>query len=123
MEPLRIYVAGPYSPSKGCDPHNVSREVHHNVDRAIAIGNAIHEKGHYAFVPHLSHYLHINPSCKTDFGAWYYELDDTFLLYWANALFYIAPSYGTDEELKKAKAWGHRIFVDLDEIPDLRGKA
>lgn len=119
MEPFRIYVAGPYSPSKNCDSHNIPREVQHNVDKAIIIGNEIHELGHYAFVPHLSHYMHINPSSKTDFGTWYYELDNTFIDYWANALFYISPSYGTDMELCRSKLRGYKIFYNLYEIPNI----
>ena len=87
MRPLRVYVAGPYSPPKNCSLHNAPRIIQHNVDRAIAIGNQIHDRGHYAFVPHLSHYMHINPSSSQDRGVWYYEYDDTFLIRWANALF------------------------------------
>ena len=91
----RIYVAAPYS-SKCYELHSVPREVQQNVDRAIAAGNVIHDKGHYAFVPHITHY--------------------TFLDHWATSFLYLAPSYGADEELDRAKKLGLKIYYNLDEI-------
>jgi hypothetical protein len=117
MKPLRIYVAGPYSPHN-CDLHDASRIAQLNTDIAVAVGNALADKGHYVFVPHLTHYMHISASCKVNRAAWYYELDNTFLERWANALYYIAPSFGADAELALAEKLGYKIFVDLERCPN-----
>ena len=142
----RIYVAAPYSP-KCYELHNIPlpffasevracpdnihssclnffitnslSEVQQNVDRAIAAGNVIHDKGHYAFVPHLTHYLHIHYSCKVDRGVWYYDYDNTFLDHWATSFLYLAPSYGADKELDRAKKLGLKIYYNLDEIQEV----
>jgi hypothetical protein len=115
-EPLRIYIAAPYNPT-GCDNHGAARIAQQNVDRVIAAANLIHDKGHYAFVPHLSHYLHIHYSCSKDRGVWYYEYDNTFLDLWANAFLYLMPSPGADQELQRAKDRELLIFNRIDEIP------
>lgn len=115
---MRIYVAGPYSP-KSNDKHKCIQEAAYNVDRAIRTALKLIEKGHHPFVPHLSHYIHINPACKKDLGQeFYYEFDNSFLDHWAEALFYIAPSFGADNELLRAKKLGLRIFYSLEEVPD-----
>jgi hypothetical protein len=115
---LRIYVAGPYTPSN-CDLHDAARVAQKNVNIAITIANAIFKKGHYAFIPHLSHYTHIHESnqCKAPKEFWY-EYDNTFLEKWANALFYIAPSNGADMERELAKKLGYPIFYRLEEIKE-----
>jgi hypothetical protein len=128
MKPLRIYVAGPYNPV-GCDTHGAAKQAQANVDRVIEAANIIHDKGHYAFVPHLSHYLHIHYSCKKDRGVWYYDYDNTFLDLWANAFLLLAHSFGADEELRRFKErnaiesngiWGTMpIFYDIDSISDI----
>jgi hypothetical protein len=118
-KPLRVYVAGPYS-AKTPDTHAAVQEVARNVDRAVEVAVHLIEKGHYPFVPHLSHYVHTSPHCKRDYGAWYYELDNTFLDYWAEALFYVAPSPGADAELERAKKLGLKVFRGIGEVPDAK---
>ena len=117
--PYRIYVAGPYTPQH-CDLHDASRIIQHHIDNAIIVGNKLIDKGHYAFVPHLSHYLHIHQSCNNDRGEWYYEFDNTFLTHWANALFYISASFGADNELFLAQKLHHKIFYKLSDVPKLQ---
>lgn len=117
-QPLRIYIAGPYTPHN-CNLHDASRIAQRNVDNAITVGNALIDKGHYVFIPHLSHYIHIHESCNSNRGLWYYEHDNTFLERWANAFFYISPSSGADVELELAKKLGYKIFFSLDEVPQL----
>lgn len=121
MEPLRIFVAGPYCPY-GERPHNAIRIAQANVDAAITAANAIHDKGHYAFVPHLTHYLHTHQSCSQDRGDWYYDYDNTFLDLWANALLLLRNSPGADNEVRRAVGRRIQIFQKIDEIPE-RGKA
>jgi hypothetical protein len=119
MKQLRIYVAGPYTPSN-CDLHDAARVANANVNKAITIANAIFKKGHYAFVPHLSHYTHIHESnhCKAPKEFWY-EYDNTFLEKWANAFFYIGASNGANMERALAQKLGYPVFLSLDDVPDL----
>jgi hypothetical protein len=120
-EPERIYIAGPYCP-KDCSLHDAARIAQHNTDKAIEIANALIEKGHFVFVPHLSHYIHVHYSCKKDYGYFWYEEDNTFLKTWATALFYISPSKGADMELELAKELGFKIYYSLDEVPYVENK-
>lgn len=115
IKKLKIYVAGPYSP-KDCSLHDASRIAQKNVDTAIKIANELMAKGHYVFVPHLTHYLHIHESCKVNDVHFWYELDNTFLKEWANAFYYISPSFGADQELKIAEEKGLIIFKKLEEV-------
>lgn len=116
---MRIYVAAPYS-ARTKNTHTAVQEVAHNVDKAIRVAIKLIEKGHYPFVPHLSHYIHTNMSCPKDYGDWYYDYDNSFLTHWAEALFYVEPSFGADNELKLAKKLGLEIFFDLDEVPEAK---
>jgi hypothetical protein len=116
MKPLKIYVAGPYTP-KNCSLHDAARIAQRNTDNAVKIANALMAKGHYVFVPHLTHYLHIHESCTVNDANFWYELDNTFLSDWADAFFYISPSWGADQERKIAEAKGFPIFTDLLQVP------
>ena len=115
----RIYVAGPYCP-KDCSIHDAARISQRNTDKAIETGNKLIEKGHFVFVPPLSHYMHTHYSRQKDYGYWWYDEDMTFLEYWATALFYISPSNGADMELKFAKKKGLKIFYKLEEVPEVK---
>jgi len=115
---MRVYIAGPYSPRKSRTKHEALQEVSKNVQRAIEAAIALIEKGHYPYVPHLTHFIHINPKCPKDYGpSWYYEYDKTFLEHWAEALLYLGSSEGADRELELAKKLGLKIFYSLDEVP------
>jgi hypothetical protein len=114
--PLKIYVAGPYTP-RDCSLHDAARIAQRNTNRAIEIGNALMAKGHFVFVPHLTHYLHIHESCTVSDSKWWYDLDNSFLQEWANALFYFAPSWGADEERKWAEEHNLEVFTKLDHVP------
>ena len=119
VKPLRIYVAGPYTP-KSKNPHAAIQEAAQNVHRAITVALVLISKGHYPFVPHLTHYIHTNPMCKRDLGEeFYYRYDNTFLEHWAEALFYMGPSKGADAELTLAKKLGLKIFRSFDEVPEV----
>lgn len=118
-EPLRIFVAGPYC-AYDSTIHDAPRVMQHNVDKAIIVGNLLIERGHYVFVPHLNHYLHIHGSCFRDRGLWYNRFDMTYLDLWANALFMLAPSPGADAELSRAIKNGYQIFNHIDDVPLLR---
>jgi len=115
-KPYRFYVAAPYCP-RDCELHSAAQIAQRNVDSAIEMGNALIDRGHYAFVPHLSHYLHIHYSCKKDRGVWYYEFDNTFLDLWTNAFYYGAASCGADAELNRAHKNGYPIFWKMEDVP------
>jgi len=112
---MRIYIAGPYCP-KNCSLHDAARIAQVNVDKAIEVANKLIEKGHFVFVPHLSHFIHIHYSCKRDYGKWWYEEDNTFLTHWAEAIFFIGSSRGADAELELATKLGLKIFHILEEV-------
>lgn len=117
---MRIYVAGPYCP-KDCSLHDAARIAQHNVNTAIEIANALTERGHLIFIPHLSHYSHIHYSCKEDYGSGYYmKFDFSILERWAEALYYISSSPGADKELEFAKKLGLKIYYGLEDVPELR---
>lgn len=114
----RIYIAGPYAP-RDCSLHAASQMAQRNVDAAIKAANQCIDYGHFVFVPHLSHYIHIHPSTLRDYGSWWYEEDNTFLDHWATSLLYLGPSPGADAELERAKALGLTIYHSTTEVPDL----
>jgi len=116
MKQLRIYVAGPYSP-KNCDLHTAIAIGYRNTENAIEVGIEIIKKGHIPFVPHLSHYIHVNKNCPLNVP--WYAIDNSFLEHWANALYYISSSSGADAELVLAQKLGLRIFRNLEEIPNV----
>lgn len=112
----RIFISGPYTPEDS-NPHTAIKEAQENVSKAIEVANRIIEKGHYVFVPHLYHYIHIHHTCKRDYGSWWYENDITFIDEWATAIFYIDASKGTKKELKRAKDNNLKVYKNLDEVP------
>jgi hypothetical protein len=118
---MKIYIAGPYCP-QNCTLHQAAKIAQQNVDKAIEVANRLIEKGHFVFVPHLSHYIHTHSSCHKDYGEWWYEEDNTFLEHWATAFFYIKSSKGADAELALARKLGLPIFYSLEAIPKEVGK-
>lgn len=117
MKPLRIYIAGPYCP-KDCSLHEAPVVAQRNVDRAIEVAMALIKKGHYPFVPHLSHYLNIHYSRKKELTAeFYYLYDHTFLDHWAEAFFFIKHSPGADAELLRASELRLPIYSKVRDVP------
>ncbi len=116
-QPLRIYIAGPYCP-RDCSLHEAPVIAQRNVDKAIEVAMTLIDKGHYPFVPHLSHYLNIHYSRKTELlPDFYYKYDITFLEYWATAFFFIAQSPGANFELVKATKMKLPIYTKLEDVP------
>jgi len=113
---LKIYVAGPYS-VKDVATHDVPRAVYNNVRKAIRAGHDIISRGHYPYVPHLSHFMHLESD--VDLGVWYYEWDNAFLDV-CDALLYLAPSNGADNELNRAMANKMTVFYSVNDIPLIR---
>ena len=116
---MKIYVAGPYTPSKS-DLHDAARIAHKNTLRAIRAGIAIIERGHIPFIPHLTHFIHLETRkpLPRDF---YIQYDSIWLRY-CDAMLYLGKSSGADRELKMAKDKGLRIFYSVSDIPLNRKK-
>ncbi|HQQ01217.1 MAG TPA: hypothetical protein PLY86_22395 [bacterium] len=114
--PLVIYIAGPYSA-----PTLEEREA--NTRRSIWAFWAILSKGHYPICPHLSHYPHELFKQKfrreIPYEVWI-ELDKQYLIR-SDAIYYMAPSPGAENERRLAVRSGKLIFHALGDIPDLKG--
>ena len=120
-EPLFIYVAGPYTP-RGNDIHDAAREANLNVRVAIQIGIELIKKGHFAFIPHLTHFIHLEMGDNIALpNTFWYEYDLKWLAK-CNALYYIAPSTGANIELKWAREHGLQVFHELHNVPDVSKK-
>lgn len=107
-KPLKIYIAAPYSAS-------TSEEIQRNVNKAIDVGIKIREKGHYPYIPHLTHYVKARPRCRLswmDFIEWDRPWIDA-----CDALLYLGKSKGVDIEKEYAQSKGKLIFRSLKEIP------
>ena len=113
QRPLKIYIAGPYSAP--------SAELRRrNTEIAIDMGLRLRKKGHFPYIPHLTHFIDERameigvPMTYEEYLAW-----DTEWLKACDALLYLASSRGADYELENAKRLGLTVFYSADEIPDL----
>ncbi len=111
LKSMKIYVAGPYTGS-------TLEEIEENVRRAMEAGLKIWKKGHFPYIPHLTHWPNI---LARDLEI---EMDWVDYLNWhapwvdhCDALFLLAESKGALLEYNRAKEEGKNIFHSLDEIP------
>src|SRR2546430_11208554 len=108
---LLVYVAGPYSATTA-----QRREL--NVDAAVDAGIAIFQRGHFPYVPHLTHYVDLRAKQTgitlewEDFIRW-----DLPWLERCDALLYLGASKGADIERGLAEKLGKRIFASVEEVP------
>ena len=109
--PLRIYVAGPYTASS-------ESEILNNVDRAIDAALALYKKGHFPYVPHLTHFIDERARRSGVEMAWedYVFRWDSAWLELCDALLFLADSPGARKELELAQRLGKRIFYSPDEV-------
>jgi hypothetical protein len=115
IKPLKIYIAGPYT---ALTKYNIER----NVQIAIDVGIALFKKGHFPFIPHLTHYVDIrahNTGCLLTWEE--FMMRDLAWLEVADAFFYIGESKGADIELEAARSMGLDLYYTLFEVPDVRG--
>jgi hypothetical protein len=111
---LRIYIAGPYTAAnpKG---HEV------NTSRAIDAGIAIFRKGHFPYIPHLTHFIDLQAKRTgvklswSDYITW-----DMPWLEVCDALLYLGKSKGADLELAKARELKKTLFFSITEVPRVR---
>ena len=115
MNPLRIYIAGPYS---GPDRKTIKT----NVNRAIDAGIEVFLRGHFPYIPHLTDLVDWRAKETGKELTWHeFILWDLPWLEVCDALLYLSNSKGADLELEKAKSLGKRIFYSIDDIPQLAG--
>jgi hypothetical protein len=108
---LKIYMAGPYTAES-------EELIVENVHRAIDAGIDIYKRGHYPYIPHLTHYVD-ERSMEIGAGlAWedYLTWDRAWVLA-CDAIFLLGHSRGADLELEWARAEGKLVFDSLDDIP------
>ena len=108
---LKIYVAGPYTA-------NTIDQIEKNVNVAIDAAFKIFSKGHFPYIPHLTHFVDrrakdtgVNLQWE-DYIRW-----DMVWVETCDALLYLNSSRGADIELQAAKRLGKQIFCSVDEIP------
>ena len=112
MKCMKIYVAGPYT-------GNTIEQIEENVRKAMEAGLKIWKKGHYPYIPHLTHWPDI---LSRELGI---DMDWSDYMRWhapwvdaCDALFLISESKGALLELDRAKAQSKQIFYSLEDIPD-----
>lgn len=111
-----IYIAGRYNaPTDGGRLRNTNRAI----DEGIKVIN----KGHYAHIPHLTHYI----EKQMDFNgepprenSYWYDFDNKILpkcdaLYMINKA---GESVGADMEVALAKKLGLKIYYSVEDIPN-----
>lgn len=109
-QPLKIYIAGPYSAE-------TAEQRLKNVLTAIDVGIALYSRGHFPYVPHLTHFIDERanaigtPMSWEDFIKW-----DMPWVAACDALLYLKNSRGADLELRAAKKLGKKIFYSLEEV-------
>ncbi|MHA1614350.1 MAG: DUF4406 domain-containing protein [Candidatus Thorarchaeota archaeon] len=110
---MTIYVAGPYTGS-------TLEEIEENVQKAMEAGLKIWKKGHFPYIPHLTHWPDILAR-KLEI-----EMDWEDYMNWhapwvvqCDALFLLAESKGALLEYNRAKEEGKIVFHTLDEIPSV----
>jgi hypothetical protein len=107
----KIYVAGPYS-----SPDAATRRA--NVDRAVEVSIQLLLRGHYPFVPHLTHFVDEWAQLSgieltwEDYIAW-----DVVWLRECDALFYLGRSKGADLERRIAEHLGIPVFYAIEDVP------
>ncbi len=113
LKSMKIYVAGPYTGS-------TLEEIAENVRRAMEAGLKIWKKGHFPYIPHLTHWPNILARDLeiemgwVDYMNWHAPWVDH-----CDALFLLAESKGALLEYNRAKEEGKNVFHSLDEIPSV----
>jgi len=108
---MKIYVAGPYTAS-------TEKAIQQNVNNAIDAAIAIYKKGHFPYIPHLTHWIEMRSKETGDGLKWedYLEMDRVWLEN-CDAILFLSPSKGANLELMHAKKTNKKIYNNLDEIP------
>ena len=115
---MKIYIAGPYQAHQVTN-HDAVRVSCQNVQRAIEMGVKLIEKGHNPYIPHFSHFLHIN--MDHDIEKHWSDLDLEWLRCCDAIL--LLPTWETSEgawvELREAQRLKLKVFYHLWEVPNI----
>lgn len=113
-KPLKIYIAGPYTHKE-----KIRRET--NVALAIDSAINIYKKGHFPYIPHLTHFVDMRAEELGIKIPWikYMKWHDIWLDT-CDAFLYLGSSKGADRELKKAEKLRIKIFHSVDDIPTFK---
>jgi hypothetical protein len=108
---LKIYVAGPYTTDD-------VTQIDLNVRRTIDIGLVLWKKGHFPYIPHLTHFVDLRAKETGVKMKWedYIEWDRVWLEL-CDALLFTGSSKGADIELEYAKKLRKTIYYDVKSIP------
>ena len=108
---MKFYIAGPYSA-------DTEAQKYENTLHAIDAGLLVWKKGHYPYIPHLTHFLDSRAKQKGIPMRWkeYLKWHEVWLKN-CDALLYLGSSRGADQELEYAKTLGKIIFYNVEDIP------
>ena len=112
---MKIYVAGPYTAT--------GEQIQKNVNNAIDAAISIYKKGHFPYIPHLTHWIELRSKEIGQNLKWedYLEMDRIWLDA-CDAMLFLSPSKGANLELEHAKNSNKKIFYNLEEIPVVERK-
>ena len=105
----KIYVAGPYT-------SDTARGTQLNVNKAIEVGCKLIKKGYVPYIPHLCHYIWLNPCGNFEYDTWT-KLGIEWLSI-CDCFYMIAESPGANKELEFAQKLGIPIFTRLVDVPN-----
>jgi len=107
---LKIYIAASYSA-------DTEEERIRNTEAVIDIALVLFQKGHFPYIPHLTHW--VDKWAKKTKAAMEWEDYMRWHRPWleaCDAFLYLNSSKGADMELKMAKDLGKTIFYSIEEI-------
>lgn len=110
---MRIYIASPYG--RRINLRHRTRE--NNVWQSIEAGRQLILKGHTPFLPLLYHFVHIDWNKTPNEDIWH-EICAAWLPYCQALLRLQGKSIGADDEVRRARALGLKIYNSLEDIPD-----
>jgi len=107
---MKIYIAGPYTASS-------DSQIQKNVNNAIDAAIAVYKKGHYPYIPHLTHWIELRSQETKQGLKWedYIEMDHVWLEV-CDAFLFLKESRGANLELEFAKKNNKKIFYNINEI-------
>ena len=99
---MRVFIAGPYTLG----------DVAENVHKAMEAGHAVLDAGHSPFVPHLSHFLHLQR--QRPYEDWT-RMDSIFVECCEAMIRLPGASKGADAEVALAERIGVPVFDSIEE--------
>lgn len=116
MSPMKIFISGPLT--NGGQATNA--EMIKNMEKAVLAGIECIKKGHYPFIPHLSmitHKVAMEQGFDIPWQSWM-DIDHAFLNK-CDAILYLGSSKGADLELSQARDYKLKIYMSVDDIPQV----